>query len=207
MKELIRKKYVFPIRFKTLFSRKGKIILFEYQQATLAELLEMGQTITNQTSLTAWLYNFLSKNAKNGDKITMRMFAQMKAEHLNKIVSHLLETYAKGYFREATKQEKENAPKQKAPDSSFFALIFEHSNETAESLLKLTWEQIEYIIDGITWNLRGQTKEGQAENRRQWALRESRSSISDKDALERVKQLEKRLATKKINYATRERTI
>lgn len=202
MQELVRNKFSFPIKFLN-----GKTVYINYEQATLRDLLQMGKTINNPESLTVWLYDFLSKNTKNNDKITLKMFANLQTIHINNIVTYLFSTYAKGYFKEVKEGEDKETPKQKAPDSSLFALIFEETNETIESLLNMTWEQIEFLLDGITWNLRGKTKEGQAENSRQWALRKSRESMSDNEAIEHVRKLEEKLATKKIKYGKRERTI
>lgn len=191
MKELIRKKHSFPIKFLN-----GKNITIEYRQATLKELLKLGEFINDPESLISWLYGFLCENTKGSGKITLKMFSQLKTKNINKISSHILRTYAKGYFKEATEGEKKNLPKQTAPDSSLLALIFEHSNETIESILNLTWEQIDYLLDGLTWNLRGQSKDGQAENRRQWAMRQSKIALSDNDAKKQIKKLEKRIANK-----------
>jgi hypothetical protein len=204
MKELLRKKHSFPITFLSKFPRifkKGKTITIEYRQATLNELLELGELVNTPESLTTWLYGFLCKNAVESGKMTLKKFSQLKTKNINEICSHIFKTYAKGYFTETKKGDKKSIPKQTAPDSSLFALIFEHSNETIDSILNLTWEQVEYLIDGMTWNLRGQTKDGQGENRRQWAMRQSKSALSDEDALKEVRKLEKRIKIKRSKNA------
>lgn len=192
MKEMLQKKYSFPIRFLN-----KKTIVIEYKQATLRELLEIGEVIKNEKTLTVWLYDFLCKNSVKNGKITLRMFEGLKSKNANAIITYLLSTHGKGYFKEMNSEKKEEIQEQTAPDSSLFVMIFEHSNETMESLLDLTWEQIEYIIDGITWNMRGKTKEGQSENRRQWARRQSEKNINKVDALKQIEMLEKRISNKR----------
>jgi len=186
MQELLQKKYKFPIRFLN-----GKTYHINYSQATLRELLEMSNVIKNNDKLMSWLYNFLNNHCE--DEITVKSFSDLQQKHINSILEFLFDTYTKGYFEKI-----KNNTEITSPTSSFIAFILEHTNETTESLLNMTWEQIQYIVEGLSWNIREQSKDGKAENKRQWALKQARLVQNDDEALKQAKELEKRM--NKINF-------
>ena len=198
MKELLRKKYSFPIRFLT-----KETFRIHFEQATLRELLEMSDVVKDHDSLNTWLFKFLSKNARGNGKITMKLYGQLTVKHVNSIIEYLMETYAKGYFEKA-EEGKEPKPA-KAPSSSFIAFLLSNSNETVDSLLGMTWEQIEYLLEGVAWNVREQSKDGRAENKRLWIKKQSEKAISDKEALELIRKMEKRLPNVKFKQNAKRR--
>ena len=69
-----------------------------------------------------------------------------------------------------------------------------------ESLLNLTWEQIEYLIDGSVWNQNAQTKEGQKRNEREKRMKSLRESWDDETAKEMVRKMTERLDKGEVQF-------
>lgn len=94
---------------------------------------------------------------------------------------------------ESQESSKRPRKEQKEPESSFIMFLLENSNETIESLLRLTWRQVEFMKDGIIWNLNSQTKKGQERNAQKMRMDNSRAEMSDDEALEKAKALREKI--------------
>jgi len=193
MLELIEKKYSINVKF--LDSKDYKV---EYGQAKFKEVLEFQTIMENEKALVEWLYFFIKSNCKQ--KVTKKMFNQLKTNHINKILDFILKTYFQNFYKKSEKNDV-----QKSPTSSFIAFILQYTNETVESLMNMTWQSIEYIMEGIVWNLKEQTPQGKAENRRQFELKKCKEEMSDEEALQLAKSLEKKLDTIKFEQVSSKR--
>jgi hypothetical protein len=195
MQELIRIKFRLTIEFFGRF-RKAKLIHFEYEQASFRDLIEMQRKINDDDSLRKWLLNFLMEKTKQSDKLTVDLFNQLSTFEINSIMEFLFKTYAKGFFE----KEKSSSSKRgkKSPDSSLICTILEKTNETVESLLDMTWDQIKFLSEGITWNLNAQSKKGEQANQRHLRMKELKESFSDKDTDAALKGLNERILKRNL---------
>jgi len=196
MLEFHRKKY----RMKIEVSEQ-KTIEIEYLQGTFGEILEMAEVLEDDRSsgLLVWLSEFISKSNGAGDTLTVDELRVIPTEALTKILNPILETFAKGYFQKID-DEKQRSVDYLPPDSQFICFILEHTNETLESLKRMTWESIKALNEGIVWNLREQTKEGKKQNKAQAALAAQRRELSDEDAIRITRELEKRMDSGSLNF-------
>lgn len=194
MQELIRIKYRLSIEFFGRFG-KAKLIHFEYEQAKFKDLIEMQSKINDDESLRKWLLNFLMEKTKQSDKLTVNLFNQISTFEINSIMEFLFKTYAKGFFE---KEKSGSKGRKKSPDSSLICTILEKTNETVESLLNMTWDQIKFLSEGITWNLNAQSKKGQQANERNLRLKELKENFSDKDTEAALKGLNERILKRNL---------
>jgi len=179
MKELHRDLWHLNIEYKIFFWKYKRT--YKFQTATLKELIEFSTWIKNEEDLLDWLFRFLCKHGK----ITKREFKQITPEKVNSILEYLKKTFGKGFFEETKKKTAE-----KAPISSFFALIMKNSGETTKSILSLTWGQIMFLSEGIIWNLNAQTKDGQKRNNRDFQKKKFQEELTDEEALKILKDRE-----------------
>ncbi|MES2395075.1 MAG: hypothetical protein V4549_03690 [Bacteroidota bacterium] len=194
MEELLPKKYRIEIEFFGRF-KKSKTIYFDYEQGSLRDLIEMKSKIDNAEELNKWLFNFLMKKTKQSDKLTMRLFSQLCTSHRLDIIQHLLKTYAKGYFKVT---DVETIIHDKTPSSSLICFLLEYTNETLESLLDMTWERINYLTDGITWNKNEETKVGKERNRRKMRMIALNEEFTGDDTDAKIKRLDEKMKAKKL---------
>lgn len=64
----------------------------------------------------------------------------------------------------------------------------------------MTWEQIEYLIEGSVWNENSTTKAGQRRNERNAAMKLAKGQWSDEEALQMVRDMEKRIKEGKVKF-------
>lgn len=189
MQELLTRKFRLTIEFFGRFG-KAKLIHFEYDQGKLRDLLMMQNTIKDGESLRKWLFSFLMEKTKQSDKLTMNLFNQISTFEIDSIMEFLFKTYAKGFF----KKEKANSTNRKrSPESALICMILEKTNETVESLLNMTWEQIMYLSEGITWNINAESKKGQELNQRSMRMKELDEHYSEGEMDEALEALKKRM--------------
>ena len=201
MLELLKKKYNIELEFFGLFGRPKKVS-FQYKQGTLRELLELQESINKDRDLRKTLFDFLKNKTKRSKKFTRRMFHQMHDKRMGEVMDFVLDTYAKGFFTKTDQPSEKSFKNIKSPTSSAFCVIFEKTGESLDSLLKMTWEQIEFLMEGVSWNLNSMTKEGQKKNETEARMKMLQEEISDEDALKMARKLEekKRLSDKnKVN--------
>lgn len=188
MKELLRKKYTLELELKD-----GRAVNFVIEQGTLRELLEMSKAIEDDSRLKKWLVDFLIAKKPEDAKIEPDDFEFLMPKRVVEIINWLTKTYAAGFFTPKKKGKDDQKEKVKAPDSSIICFILKETGETLESLLNLTWEQIEYLIDGSIWNQNAQTKEGQKRNEREQRMKSIRESWDDETAKEMARKMMERL--------------
>lgn len=196
MLEFHRKKYGMTIEIS-----EKRSIKIKYLQGTFGELLEMSETMeASNEGLLIWLADFITDHSVDGEGIAAEELAKLPSSALIKILQPILDSFARGYFSrlDNEKETKMKAEKYPSPKSSFVCYILQNSNETLESLKRMTWEMIINIQEGIIWNLREQTKEGQKENRKQAALKAHRAEMSDEQAIELAKELARRMDEGKL---------
>jgi hypothetical protein len=198
MKELLRKNYNIEIEF---FGENDEplTISFQYEQGSLRGLLSIKEAFREGIKVEDWLFDFLMKKTTQSVKLTKELFEQLGETHIANLSNFIFDTYAKDFFEKSNKPKKEEDLFQnvKAPSSSLICLILEKTNESIESLLDMTWEQIVYLVEGIIWNLNAQTKEGQDKNKRNARMKMLKEETSDEDALAAIKKMEKKLNEKR----------
>lgn len=194
MIELIPKKYRLTIEF---FGKKDKPIEihFDYEEGSLKELLEMQQRISDADSMRKWLYDFLMNKCKQSAKLTEELYAQLWPEKITQFVGHIMRTYGDGFF--AKKGEK--VKKSKSPSSAFIASILSNTNETLESVLNMKWSQIDYLTEGIVWNINEQNgKKGKMKNEQYLRIKESKKGKADNKEKKSLKALDKIMKFKNL---------
>lgn len=201
---MLKKKYRLEIEFFG-FLKRPKKICFEFEQAPLIELLQMSIDLEDSAGWKKWLVDFLVKKCKSDPQIDEKTAAQLNDVQVVKIMEYIFRTYAKGFF--AKQDKKQNEKKSKGvtinpPSSSTICLILEKTNESMDSLLQRTWEQVEYLIEGIVWNLNAQTKKGQQKNESNARIKQMKAELSDEDALQRAKDLEAKIKAKAESATT-----
>ncbi len=193
MQEMLVKTYRISIEFFG-FMRKPKLIYFEFQQGTFRELLQLKNDVDNPEKLNEWLFNFLMEKTKQSDKLTLRLYEQLSTDERNSILEFLLKTFAKGFF-EKSNDDGGKSSRKKSPDSSLIALLLDKTSETLESLLDMTWEQIDYLIEGIVWNINAGSKKGEETNARKMRMKMLKEEFSDEE--ETIKRLDAKMAERK----------
>jgi len=191
MQELLKKKYKLTVDFFG-FMKRPRPIVFEYRQASWKELIELSRHLKTSDDIKPWLHDFLVKKTKHSAKLTPKLFNQLNSDQLVKIFEFILNTWGKNYFKKK-KKTGNNRRKYSAPESSTICVLLEKTNESLDSLLEMTWEQVEFLMEGITWNLRSQTPEGKKKNEREMEMKEHEAEISDEDALRQIQNLEKQI--------------
>lgn len=183
MIELSVKKY--QIDFETFSKRSIKI---EYKQATFRELLEMLDCF-DKNDVDGFLRPFLCERGLSKEEYK-NIFDETKDE----ILKIILNTYGKGFFNQGKVKKGEQKP--------FYAMIgflMEYTNETLDSLLNLTWEQISFLLDGAIYMLNEKTKEGRERNAQKTRIDGLKSEIPDDVALDMVKKMEADIAQRKAS--------
>jgi len=195
MKELLRKTFRLDLELKD-----GRAVNFQIKQGTFRELLLMSKAIESGITLKQWLVDFLIANQQGDVKITPADFEFLMPHRVAEIVDWLTKTYAKGFFTTKKAAKSEEEARTKAPDSSIICFVLMDTNETVESLLDLTWEQVEYLIEGCLWNRNGQTKEGQKRNERTLRAKLVRQDWDDNRAADLLKRMEARHAKGEVKF-------
>ena len=101
-----------------------------------------------------------------------------------KLLKKVMDTYGYGFY-DSTQISKNKKKKNTSPIYSAIIFLFQKSNETMNSLLEMTWEQIEFLSSGIGWNENEKSKKGQRINKNE----EFRDEISDEEALKIAKSV------------------
>lgn len=195
MLQLLKKSHRLEIEFGKRLWRPARIT-FLYEQGTLKDILEIKWFFEHEGDLKDWLFYFLSKKTKQSVKIISADYKLLNDAQIVKIVNFVLETYARGYFQVSDKPKddgNDDGEQEETPPSSLIASILERSNETLETLLDMTWEQIEFLIEGFVWNTNEQTDEGKKRNRRKLLVQKSQAAMSDDEAKQLVADLENKL--------------
>lgn len=190
---MLKKKFKISVDFFGKFG-KPKTIDFTYYQGSLRELLELKEELDDAKKFDLWLQDFLMNRTSQSDKMTIKLYRQMGNDQKNKIIGFILKTFAKGFFVKSEKPDRDFV--EKAPSSSMICLILEKTSETMESLLEMTWEQVEYLVEGIIWNLNAQDKKGREKNAQKMRLKNMKDGINDEES-EIIKRLEAKMAAKK----------
>jgi len=200
MIEIIRKKYKIELEFLGNEREPIKTFFF-YQQGSLREILITKDKIERAGSLDEWLFEFLENCAEKDSKFSRELFEQLTQEKILELSSFIFSTYCKGYFvKDGEAKKMKNQRGVQTPSNALIAFLMEKTNETLESLLEMTWEQINYIIAGIIWNMNELTPAGKQRNFSNSIMEESRKELSDEDALKMARDLEARIIAKeKLN--------
>lgn len=198
MKELLRKTYTLEVELKG-----GEVVLFEIKQGSLREIIEMSQAIGAIGSLKTWLVGFLLARKPEGLNIDASDFEFLMPERVLEIVDWLTRTYAKGFFKKSKKRAKiagedQQEEEAKAPQSALICFLLKETNESLESLLDLTWEQIDFLLEGSMWNQNAQTKEGQKRNERRARLKAGQAEWDNESAKDAIAKMEARIAEKNL---------
>ena len=161
MKELHRKTYKLKISVPFFFWEKKKV--FRFRQGTLEELLEMTNWIETSNDFFDYLFYFLNNKNINNEKISKRDLNKMSEEEIFTIFEYIQKTFAKGYFKKG--KSKKVTLQNYSPTSSAFATLCKELSISIDKVLLLTWEQIDFLFDGLNWNCNQMTKEGKNRNR------------------------------------------
>ena len=202
MIELLRKKYKLELELFGLFNRPKKIEIY-YEEATFGELINMKSKINHPEKLYFWLKDFLMNKTTQNVKLTPKLYNQLTQEQFLKIIEILLNSYAKGYFKKDRIEEKlgekkkKNKPRRAAPPGTLIAYLMENTNETMESLLNMTWAQIEFVLEGIVWNHNEQTEEGKRRNQQKLRMTDLKDSTDEERDQETVRRLIEKMDKKK----------
>lgn len=194
--------------------KDGRNVKFEIQQATFGELLEMTERIDGESDMRAWLFDLLLKKASSSVKIKREDLGGLMPKRVVEIINWLMETYGKGFFvREEKKPQdklkekarekgklKEEEDDSDTPSSSLICFLLENTNETLSTLMGLTWEQIEYLMQGVIWNKNATTKEGRRANKRNLALKKMKRQWTDEQAIEMVRKMEEKINAGKVKF-------
>lgn len=189
MKEMLRKKYRISVQFS-----KRHSVDFDYDQLGMGDVIDF----MHSSDQIQWAMDFLSKKATPSAKVKPKHFASLSHKQWQGIGAILLKS-----FTEAQGNSKRKVREQ-APFSSMICLIMEHTNETFESILNLTWDQINFLVDGIRWNIRSQSKKAREENKREMLRKRSQAAMTDQEALEKAKEMEERLRKGEIKFSKTE---
>ncbi len=194
MKDLLRRTYKINLTVKRRFL-PDKNIIIPFSEGSLEEILSL-MHIFETSGIFVGVLKFLSDHG-----LPKKYEKHVSHNVLYDLYFFVLETYCYGYIdvkklknkMESQESSKRGKKEQKEPEASFIMFLLENSNETIESLLRLTWRQVEFMKEGIIWNLNSQTKKGQERNAQKMRMDNSRAEVSDDEALERAKALREKI--------------
>lgn len=191
MQELLVKEAILVIPYK---SKKYTFII---EQANFSKILEFDFYLKrDNTDIVKHVFTILQKFNKD---YTKNMFNTISPEIYNKVHSFIIKNYCTSFYTIKEKlKKKDDIEIETAPFSSVIAFIIKHSNETMESLLKLTWEQIEYLSDWIIYNLNDLTKEWKEENELNQYKKDKKAGKFD-DTLTKLRKQRDKVNAKFIN--------
>lgn len=75
--------------------------------------------------------------------------------------------------------------------------ILQNTSETMETLLNMTWEQIEYIIEGVAWNINSQSKKGKQRNEQMMRMKELEASANPNEENDKIQRLKEKMDQRK----------
>lgn len=190
MKDLLRRTYKITLTIKRRFLPTKEVII-SFNEGSLEEILSL-MHIFETSGIFVGVARFLTDHG-----LPKKYEKHISHQVLYDLYFFILETYCYGYIdvkklknkMESKEGGKGGKKEQKEPESSFIMFLLENSNETIESLLRLTWRQVEFMKEGIIWNLNSQTKKGQERNAQKMRMDNARAEMSDDEALERAKIL------------------
>lgn len=182
MIDILPKKY----RLTLSISEEKEFVIF-HSTATFAETLSLQSALSSGSEQAEeYMKEFVVSHG-----IDESVYKNMREKEKHSLLDHLMHKYCKGYF--AKKGDKKVDNVDEAPMSSLVCFVLKYSNETLESLLKLTWSQISFLLEGIIWNLNEKTKKGKEKNRADMRRKAFESEYTNDEALEAVRVLEEKL--------------
>lgn len=189
MEELLKKEAILSIPFK------NKTYNFTIEQASLQKIIEFDFYLKQENeSIVKYIYEILeSLNKEFNEKVIEYITPK---QHL-KIHDFFIKNYCK-WFYEIKKKSEVTESIEKIPFSSIIASILTNTNETMESLLKLTWEQITYISEWLVYNANEQTTEWKEENKTKQNKKDIKNWVHD-ETLEWLREQREKVIAKFIN--------
>lgn len=189
MEELLVKEAILSIPFKY------KTYNFIIKQASLQEIIEFDFYLKQENeSIVKYIYEILENLDKEFNKGIIKYITP---EQHSKIHDFFIKNYCK-WFYEIKKESEVKKSIENTPFSSVIAWILTNTNETMQSLLKLTWEQITYISEWLVYNSNEQTPEWKEENRTKQNKKDIKSWIHD-ETLEWLREQREKVIAKFIN--------
>ena len=172
MQELLRKDFELDVLWKT----------FKYKQLTFQECLDFDFEMRKKDfDVSKWAYNLLKHTISKKEFYTI---------NLQKFLDVYLDTAMRGFYSKKTsKWWKE------APTSSFIVWVCKYLKITPKEYLEYTPEAINYLVEGMIWNLNEQTKEWQRKNKISLMSKDTKEWNKDED-LEAVLEMRKKKALK-----------
>lgn len=190
-------------KIKQVDKAKKKVKVFMYKEATIRELLKMQDLFDESgTSVSEWLFEFLSINSPRNDKITREEYAQLNSEQINRIFKHILKTHGGGYYRideekSEEAQEAESEDPSRLLSASMVTNILQNTGISVEEFLDMTYRQFKFIQDGVIFNLRAQTKKGQERNKSALLKEASRNNLTSDEAKQSARDLWEKMLAKR----------
>jgi len=172
MEQLLKERH----EIELLFGKKK--FTFVYFDATLRELIELKVYIEKEGDMREWLFAFLKKHVlKRGiikTGFNRRHFDKIHEAQLADIIDIVMKKWSAGMYGEQENPKKKiknddffSGQDVDSPDSALIMRLVEKSNETLDTLLDRTWRTIKYMLDGMVWNMRSETEDGQKDNMKQ----------------------------------------
>ncbi len=175
---------------------KKKTYPFLVKQASFSEILEFDFYLKKDNEeIVQHIFDLMKK--LNPD-FTKEIFEQITPEQFSIIYKFFLKNYCTWFYEISEKKDKKDVkPIENIPFSSVIASIIANTNETMESLLKLTWEQITYLSQGLVYNVNEQSKEWKQENIRNKGKKELKDGVHD-DVLKILREQREKVNAKFI---------
>ena len=192
MEELLVKEAILSIPFK------HKTYKFVLKQASLKDIIEFDFYLKQENdTISKHIYELLKSLNKDFERDFDKIILNITFEIHCKIHDFFLKNYCT-WFYEKKEKSKVVESIEKTPFSSIIASILTNTNETMESLLKLTWEQITYISEWLVYNTNNQTPEWKEENRTKLNKKDIKDWIHD-DTLEWLREQRGEIMSKLFN--------
>lgn len=195
MKELLKKEALLTIPYQK------KKYIFLIRQASLEEIIEFDYYLQQENeAIVKYILILLKKlNPEFKDEI----FHALTPEQYANIHKFFLKNYCTGFYEtkndtNQAKEKKDADSVEKVPFSAIIAGVLSNTNETLESLLKMTWEQIEYITEWLNWNANELTPKGKEENKKKQFKKEKEQGAY-KETLEKLRANRAKINAKFIN--------
>ena len=143
------------IEKKVLWRTRKKTIKITYGGATLYQYLQLQQATTDQEKTAfflEWRKNNASKKLSGEDEKAV-------IANLDKIWGQIIETA----FH--TERKNSGGSSEFSPYASYLVFLVQELRIEPRKLMEYTLQEIEYLSEGILWNLNAKSEEGQKQNR------------------------------------------
>lgn len=162
------------------FSFKKKTIISVFTEGTFGEVLDFQHSLSSTEKIIKKSYEIISQK-KN---IQLEEFMNTHPEKLIKLCEYILKKWSGGFYTFSR-----SGGKAKYPDSSWIQIFLKDTSHSLEEMKQLRFSDIDFLLEGITWNANEQSKEGRRKNQEALYKKRIQKQAEEELSFEEAKRL------------------